>query len=199
TSRMLFDGATDFFNNDSWQEKDDLTVAYYLVILTVLSFNSSGKSFSRRISHYSLPLLYRYSEYLKRNWNYIRRSIVCENEDYQKLMEKYDTETTLFYLDPPYVKGGKNYKHSFTKDDFKQLKVSCDKLKGIWIMNESQVDFEFIESVFGKPAFVEEYHNNGKFRGDKTKTKRLEGYWTNFDSGKEKDRESDKDLKIMSG
>jgi len=115
---------------------------------------------------------------LLKNWN-------LEHLDFRELILKYDSPTTFFYLDPPYLNGGKSYRYSFKIDDFKELKNILDNLKGYWLMNESSVDFENIKKIFGESKLVKEYinrvvnketiiNNNGK------KTMRLEGFWCNF-------------------
>ena len=52
-----------------------------------------------------------------------------ENMDFQKVIEKYDSPTTYFYLDPPYFKTETYYSaHDFGKDDHERL---CKLIKGI--------------------------------------------------------------------
>ena len=46
------------------------------------------------------------------------QGVQIENLDWTHIMKDYDSEETVFYLDPPYVKYSKGqYKHEFTKKD----------------------------------------------------------------------------------
>ncbi len=108
-----------------------------------------------------------------------------EHLDFRNLISKYDSPTTFFYLDPPYVRSGKNYNHSFVMNDFIDLKNILDNLKGYWLMNETDLDFSEIKQIFGEPVFVKEYSTYLRNRkqlekNGKNKT-RLEGFWGNFD------------------
>jgi DNA adenine methylase len=52
-----------------------------------------------------------------------------ENEDFEKVVEKYDSPTTYFYMDPPYYKTENYYSnHDFDSKDHERL---CNKLKTI--------------------------------------------------------------------
>lgn len=57
--------------------------------------------------------------------------VQIEHTDYRKILERYDTPETFFYLDPPYVhntrRGGK-YDHEMTDEDHEEL---VDIIKGL--------------------------------------------------------------------
>lgn len=66
------------------------------------------------------------------------QSVIVENLDYQRIIEKYDTPETLFYVDPPYPKesrSGGNYKHEFTTEDHRNLVDVLHKTEGKWILS----------------------------------------------------------------
>lgn len=48
------------------------------------------------------------------------RRVTIENKDYKSIIEKYDSDTAVFYFDPPYVEvGSEYYEHSdFNHSDF---------------------------------------------------------------------------------
>ena len=52
--------------------------------------------------------------------------VTIENLDFRKLIPKFDSPDTLFYVDPPYPAstrdaGGKGYVHEMTDDSHRQL------------------------------------------------------------------------------
>ncbi len=58
---------------------------------------------------------------------HLERITFVENMDFQKVVEKYDSPTTYFYMDPPYWKTENYYSnHDFDADDHKRL---ADTLK----------------------------------------------------------------------
>ena len=54
-----------------------------------------------------------------------------ENLDFQKVIEKYDSPTTYFYMDPPYWKTEDYYSnHDFDVDDHKRLADTLNSIQG---------------------------------------------------------------------
>lgn len=67
------------------------------------------------------------------------RGVVIENKDAVAVMQTHDAETTLHYVDPPYVastrdKGG-DYRHEMTDDQHRQLAAALSQLKGAVIVS----------------------------------------------------------------
>ncbi|MCO6162577.1 DNA adenine methylase [Flavobacterium sp. NRK F7] len=62
------------------------------------------------------------------------RKIQFESLDYSKVLEKYDTEETFFYVDPPYELRERNYKkmytHEFTDENHYDLSQKLNSIKG---------------------------------------------------------------------
>ncbi len=62
--------------------------------------------------------------------------VIIENLDWRDIFKKYDTEDTLFYLDPPYISDTrakqhrKVYKYEMSIEDHKELVEKVLKLKG---------------------------------------------------------------------
>jgi DNA adenine methylase len=60
--------------------------------------------------------------------------VQVENDGWQKVLERFDTPETFFYLDPPYVlrtrRGGKVYDHELSDADHKELVDVCLSLQG---------------------------------------------------------------------
>ena len=73
------------------------------------------------------------------------KTTYIENLDYTKIFEKYDSEDSLFFIDPPYIIEGVNtsyYKHNMNKKpDHYDLKVAISNLKGKFILTVPRTDF----------------------------------------------------------
>lgn len=168
------------FNDFKTKEQNDSFEFLYRIFN---SFNGDTYSYRTKITifreSYSSQL-----SLLKRNWKYIQN---WNNEylDFENLIKKYDSATTFFYLDTPYLTGGKNYKYIFEIKDFERLKNAINNMKGFYLMNESERDFDAIKKIFGEPNFVKKYVNHVNTNRNQLKSKnrkqyRLEGYWYNF-------------------
>jgi DNA adenine methylase len=57
---------------------------------------------------------------------------------YEKVLEKYDREWTLFYLDPPYF-GLKLYRHNLTTADFEKMSERLGTLKAKFVLSLNDV------------------------------------------------------------
>ncbi len=163
------------------KKKDEQTPFEFLYLLAC-SFNADANTFSTYSKSPEKKFNVTFKNALN-NWKYIK-DWTLEKLDFREIIPKYDTDETFFYLDPPYLTGGAAYKFKFTKEDFIDLKNILDKVKGKWLLNESEIDFDFIKSVFGEPKMVKRYSSNFVTRysmenGIK-KPPRLEGFWTNF-------------------
>lgn len=75
-------------------------------------------------------------------WNCHERlnKVKLHTGDYLKMIEKYDSPDTLFYLDPPYpdrafVGGEKTFGDAFTDESLKELINKLDHVKGKFIIS----------------------------------------------------------------
>jgi len=163
--------------------KDDVEMAYNYLYLHFCSFNETEDSFSIDVTrpgdrfHSQINLL-------KNNF-FAVKYLRIECLDYKELIKKYDSPTTFFYLDPPYLKGGTNYKFSFTLKDFQEMHDILMNIKGYWLLNESEVDFPEIIKIFGEPQMVKEYKNSAnssraQLNSENRSSYRKEGFWYNF-------------------
>lgn len=64
--------------------------------------------------------------------------VQIECSSYEKILERYDSKTTLFYLDPPYY-GIALYRHNLENDDFVKMEDRLRDLKGKFILSLNDV------------------------------------------------------------
>lgn len=170
-SRDLFNE----FKDSDWDSLNDEEMAIRFLYLIAYSFSSTMQSFSYNVND-TKDKMGGIINSIKRNWKYVRKLTFIENLDFRNLIKKYGGKNTLFYLDPPYLTGGKNYKYKFNVNDFKDLKNLLDETGSYYVLNSSEVDFKEMTEIFGPPTFVKEYYNNLRNRKNK-KSYRKEGFW----------------------
>ena len=75
-----------------------------------------------------------------------------ENMDFESVIKKYDSESTYFYLDPPYWKTENYYSnHDFDRDDHERLANVLHQLKGKFSL--SYYEFELLHTWFPQPQY----------------------------------------------
>lgn len=67
--------------------------------------------------------------------------VIIESRDFQQLVETYDREDALFYLDPPYYKAEEYYSKRFLPDDHGRLKRVLDNIKGKFLLSYNDCDY----------------------------------------------------------
>jgi DNA adenine methylase len=72
--------------------------------------------------------------------------VQIESLPYERILEKYDRPTTLFYLDPPYWRR-KLYRFNFSDQDFADLDRRLREVKGKFIL--SLDDHPEVRKIFG--------------------------------------------------
>jgi len=118
------------------------------------------------------------------------RGVAILNRDWKEVVEKYDSEETLFYLDPPYVLDTRTgsegiYAHEMTNEEHEELVDICLRLKGKVILSGY------------RNQIYEKLEENGWIRLDKEialrakvvergqeKPKRIESVWLNYKVGR---------------
>ena len=67
------------------------------------------------------------------------QGVVIENRDALQVIATHDTPQTLFYLDPPYVKGtrdkGRDYRHEMTDEDHGRLAELLHTIQGAAVLS----------------------------------------------------------------
>ena len=127
-SRELFE---EFMNHVPVTELARAVRFYYLL---GCSYGSQSKNFSINKGYRYLPL--RNPDKLV-NASIRLESVIIERKDFVDLLSRYDGETTVFYLDPPYYK----HEHLYKRDDtdkftrHQELFEALEKVTGKWILS----------------------------------------------------------------
>jgi DNA adenine methylase len=90
------------------------------------------------------------------------REIQIENIDIIKLIKKYDNESTLFYLDPPYIKDTRKspnkYQHEMTNEQHMELVSTLLNVRGKVILSGYDHDiYKPLEENGWRKHFIGEY------------------------------------------
>jgi len=84
---------------------------------------------------------------------HIDKITFVENMDFQDVVEKYDSPTTYFYMDPPYWKTENYYSnHIFTKDTHQRLATCLQNIKGRFSL--SYYDFPQLSEWFPRDNYI---------------------------------------------
>lgn len=75
------------------------------------------------------------------------QTVLIENLDWRDCLERYDSSTTVMYLDPPYLGNGANYKFNMRgESDHRSLAEQLERTRGFWIL--SSYDTPEIRELF---------------------------------------------------
>ena len=126
-----------------FNDKDEKQLAIdWLIVLTCSSMNKIGQDCWINDGEFEIFKL-KFLAYK----NLIDKIETIHNMDYKKIISMYDSETSFFYLDPPY-KGKENYyiNHNFNCDSHKELSDILRNIKGRFIL--SYWYFDGIEDLY---------------------------------------------------
>ena len=97
-----------------------------------------------------------------------------ENMDFQEVIEKYDSEKTYFYVDPPYWKTENYYSnHDFDRNDHERLADSLKSISGKFSL--SYYDFPLLRVWFPKHEYIWEMKEFAKAAAAKSGVKQNMG------------------------
>ena len=97
-----------------------------------------------------------------------------ENLDFNDVIQKYDSETTYFYVDPPYWKTENYYSnHDFDRSDHERLAIALKSIKGKFSL--SYYDFPLLRDWFPKIEYVWETKEFAKAAAAKSGVKQNMG------------------------
>ena len=124
-------------------EKDDVKLAInWLIILTCSSPYEIGKESWRGSSEFEIFKI-KYKAYKF----HIDKISEIDKSDYKEIINKYDSESTFFYVDPPYMGKEEYYiNHDFNKDTHKELAETLNNIKGKFLL--SYYYFDGIEELY---------------------------------------------------
>ena len=146
------------------RNKKEKAAFYFYKI--ALSFGAKGDVFAQPKGNRSAKNIYKdfqvYSRRLK--------LATIENMEFSKLIKTYDTDETLFYLDPPYVGTESYYSNTqgFGINQHELLASMLKEVKGRFILSYN--DCEVIRDLYNGFNFKEvsvNYSLNAKYRRDR--------------------------------
>jgi DNA adenine methylase len=108
--------------------------------------------------------------------NYFSKITICENMDFQDVIEKYDSPTTYFYCDPPYYKTEDYYaNHEFGIETHLRLANCLKSMSGKFSL--SYYHFDQLEEWFPRVDYKwesKEFHKAAMAKSGKAQTKGTE-------------------------
>lgn len=98
--------------------------------------------------------------------------VVIEHQDFERILETYDSPKTLFYLDPPYYNTEKYYPDRFIPEDHIRLCKSLEKISGKFLLSYN--DCSQIRNLYKKYGIIEvDRMNNLKNKREGNRYKEL--------------------------
>lgn len=134
---------------------DYYTAAKYVYVLTQVFSGSKPEtsSFIDLKGNYRSKYLSFRDKLSKPDWiEHFLKITDVENMDFGDVINKYDSENTYIYLDPPYWKTENYYSnHDFDRQDHERLANVLHKVKGKFSL--SYYDFELLHTWFPQPKY----------------------------------------------
>lgn len=92
------------------------------------------------------------------------KTVVIENQDFERILKTYDKKDALFYLDPPYCKTEKYYSDRFMPEDHVRLKEALERIEGKFILSYN--DCDYIRKLYSNYNIVETDRQHNLVRGE---------------------------------
>jgi len=130
-SRKMFSNAKEKIKSSKFGDVTDRAIHYALS--RVISFSGTGTTYG----FWKIGRSSSWNAFLKRLLKLRGRFQTMQMEclDFEKVIEKFDSEHTLFYLDPPYVDAEHYYKTGFGMKDHKRLAELLKNIKGKFVLS----------------------------------------------------------------
>jgi DNA adenine methylase len=165
---------------------DPIEDAFRLYYVFNVSFGGRGNTFGYRVNGDAEPVAESLDSKIS-NLHEIHSKVkhwTIENKDFASLIEAYDSDTTFFYLDPPYPEK-QFYRHKMRDSDYIRLLHRMKDMKGRYLMNV--MPHNLIRSVFGQPTFEKSYMNQiERVKDNEKRDSRSEWFYTNVTMEKQK-------------
>jgi DNA adenine methylase len=156
---------------------DYMTAAKYVYVVTQVFSGSKPEtsSFIDLKGKYRSKYLSFRDKLSKPDWvEHFLKITDVENMDFQDVVEKYDSETTYIYLDPPYWKTENYYSnHDFDRQDHERLANTLQNVKGKFSL--SYYDFDLLHTWFPENQYRWEKKSFAKAAAAKKGTKQNMG------------------------
>jgi len=110
------------------------------------------------------------------------KNVMIECRDFRKIIQTYDSEDTLFYIDPPYRGNENRYKGGFTDQDHIDLANLLETIKGKALVSYYQD--ELIDQLYRGWRRIEiDSYNFSQVIKEQERPKRTEILFLNYDDG----------------
>jgi site-specific DNA-adenine methylase len=92
-------------------------------------------------------------EFKNRVWAILKyaevwRDVVIENLDFREVIKRYDSERTVFYLDPPYVDRSEDYYGiPFAVNDLRDLATMLTQIRGKFLIKLDYKMYELVSDI----------------------------------------------------
>jgi DNA adenine methylase len=106
------------------------------------------------------------------------RHVVIENLDFEKLIDKYDSPDTLFFLDPPYYEITNLYEYSFEEEDHVRLARALKSIQGLFLLTYNA--HSVIEMLY-RWAYAFEHETSMTMSATHTRTREKHYIIANYD------------------
>lgn len=156
---------------------DYMTAAKYVYVVTQVFSGSKPEtsSFIDLKGKYRSKYLAFRDKLSKPDWvEHFLKITDVENMDFEDVINKYDSETTYIYLDPPYWKTENYYSnHDFDRQDHERLANTLQNVKGKFSL--SYYDFDLLHTWFPENQYRWEKKSFAKAAAAKKGTKQNMG------------------------
>ena len=176
-SRQVFQDYKKMYKSEDWLKQSNFDRALMYFYVLVNSVNSNFSSFSTSIGTKGKP-----EEYQKRleKIKNVFKHFTIENLDFRECVEKYDTENTFFYCDPPYVDCEHYYQTVFNETDHRDLAELLKHIKGKFLL--SYYPHQLINELYKEFYIIKkEYIKHSQYQPEQlTRNKSTELFISNY-------------------
>ncbi len=159
-SRELREIALEILGDKNADPVTKSVMLFYVARTTFFGYYNKGGGFAisktKSLAHAYSSAVASIAEYAKKF-----RDVVLECRDYREVIKLYDSDSTLFYLDPPYVSTSQTrnrenyYRYGFTLSNLKLMARVLGGIKGKWVLKIIRDNYELVKNDLPKHSKVE--------------------------------------------